>query len=251
MQKTFFKIFIMSALSTLGVSSVQAGLTVYNIDYELYSDVDVDNDTGLSAFDSDDSYGSDSDLPSSFDDFVNAGVGLSGATASAGAHMNASVYDDLSPLSVELDMGANAEATASVVNAYGHGYGFSSFIIDFSTDMDYLFSFSAEYIDAQGASLAEAILSDSAGNELFSVSIQNDTQFPFIEVVGGADDYSLSVTLDSEANADFNSNVLSDSSSTSGLMFFEAKPAPVPVPAALPLMLSALSIFGVIGFRRR
>ncbi len=243
--KTLFTAALTSML--LAFSGIaQATLTFISADGSVYSesyaDNPMDSDSGL-----DDPFTTVAfTLPSAIADDASSSASVTGASASGSAGYDVSLF---SPLYIEFDMNAFSEAHANgAADISADGSSSSSVSVSFTTDISYLFEFGAEFMEAFGESFASAQLSDdSTGDLLFDILVIDDSISPIEAVIGGPGTYILEILMETLAVADeFDTDI---TSGASGLMFFEATPVTaVPLPAALPFMLSAM---GMLGFFRQ
>ena len=245
--KTLFTAALTSML--LAFSGIaQATLTFISADGSVYSesyaDNPMDSDSGL-----DDPFTTVAfTLPSAIADDASSSASVTGASASGSAGYDVSLF---SPLYIEFDMSASSEAHANgTADTSADGNSSSSVSVGFTTDISYQFDFGAEFMTAFGGgnSVASAqLIDDSTGDLLFDIFVIDDIISPFESVIGGPGTYVLDILMDSIAFADeFDTDF---TSGASGLMFFEATPVTaVPLPAALPFLLSAL---GMLGFARK
>ena len=228
-------------------AAASAGLVITANDSDVSAGGEVTNPIDTDGYFDSDFY-ADTAIPSDFFGGVGGIASVPGAEADSSASMEVMVMPGFGgPLAIEMAMDASATADSSALDSTAFSDAGSILDITFVTDTTYEFSFGAEFMDAFGTGAAEMMLTNSAGDILLDVFVIDGTEFPFISAIGGAEEYNLFVSM--TAFADSIDGMGLEDGSAAGLMFFEV--TPVPVPAALPLMLSALGLLGFTGLRRK
>ena len=242
---------LLTALLACGFIAVSAtasaGLVIIANDSGLSAGGETTNPIDTDGYFDPDFYG-DTFIPSGFLSSVGGIASVAGADASSDASMDVMVSPGFGgPLSISMSMDASASADSTELDSTAFSDADSTLDITFVTDMAYEFSFGAEFMDAFGTGAAEMMLTNSVGDILMDVFVIDGTEFPFISVIGGAEEYNLFVSMTASSGSIDGMGL--EEGGASGLMFFDV--TPVPLPAALPLMLSALGLLGFTGLRRK
>lgn len=193
----------------------------------------------------------DTTVPGRSFDAIGDPVFVDNAEADASAYFDADFYgpDIYSAFSMDffMDVSVIADSFASDGEAFSSAE--SVLDITFTTDERNEFYFGAEIIEIFGSADFSLSLTNSMGDILFDLYVDNGDFSPGEYAIGGADTYNLVVAMTAWADVAGEFDFMDGGVTPGGSMYFEVVPVVVPVPAAVWLFGSGL--IGLIGVARR